>query len=248
LKYLLASIHDVTPAYTNEIKAIMQLYEQYEIKKYTLFIVPRWYGRWKIERDQNFQESIREKVYQGAEVVLHGFTHQEREGLKGAWFLRRLFAKGEAELFGLSYSQAREIIQAGLEVFRKVKLEPKGFVPPAWLSSHEVDLAIKDSGFMFTESLLWLKSLSKEYKTFSPLLSYSSRSVLISLITTYWSLLMEEIGRFRKVVRLAIHPQDMKSRLLKKLIPWQLEILLKDRVPITYSEYFRIKQREKKSG
>ena len=70
-------------------------------------------------------------------------------------------AQGCAEFQNINYEEARERLQKGKAIFKKIGLAPKGFVAPGWLLSPESERAVQDERFAYTTLLNGLRIFSK---------------------------------------------------------------------------------------
>ncbi|MDP8998547.1 MAG: DUF2334 domain-containing protein, partial [Myxococcota bacterium] len=76
------SIHDVTPAWAEEVEAAVELCHQVDARP-ALLVVPNFHGRSPILDDERFCERLRQLQGAGHEVYLHGFFHRSRENHDG---------------------------------------------------------------------------------------------------------------------------------------------------------------------
>ena len=116
------SLHDVSPAWTEEIELALSYCAEVGAKP-ALLVVPNFHGEWPIEAHPAFCARMRELQAQGHEVFLHGFFHRSRpKGGDGAdgrprglrWhFAQKVVSAGEAEFGDVSKAEAIERLDRG---------------------------------------------------------------------------------------------------------------------------------------
>lgn len=207
---LLVTIHDVTPALQERVKALWALCAERGIVP-GLYIVPDWHGGSPIEGDAAFVTWLCARARDGAEIFLHGERHDE-VGLPRTWRDEmRAFGRTnkEGEFLTLDYAAARQRIDRGIARLRALGLEPIGFVPPAWLAKRATHDAVRDAGLAVSESDRAIFVHARRATIASPVLRWSARGAFRS----YGSVLQERIRwrtqRHTPVMRIALHPADL---------------------------------------
>lgn len=72
------SIHDVSPAWTDEVEAALDLCASAGVRP-ALLVVPNFHGRAPLLDDARFCARLRGLQAAGHEIYLHGFFHRSRE-------------------------------------------------------------------------------------------------------------------------------------------------------------------------
>jgi uncharacterized protein len=207
---LLVSIHDVTPALAGNVLRLSELCADHGVTP-ALLIVPNWHGRWPLEDHPGFLAWIRERVGEGAEVVLHGERHDE-EGLsrtlRDNWRAWGKTAR-EGEFLTLDAAAAGERVQRGVCRLRTLGLEPTGFVPPAWLAGEATSRAAAAAGLSFIEDARSIHLLTERRRVESPVIRWSARTPIRA-----WGSVLVAAGRWRiqggsEWPRIALHPGDL---------------------------------------
>jgi uncharacterized protein len=207
---LLITIHDVTPVLAARVEALWRLCESRGVIP-GLLVVPDWHGEVAMESDPGFVAWLRARADRGAEIFLHGERHDEVGSPRTLRDEFRALGKTnkEGEFLTLGYDAARVRIDRGVARLRAMRLEPVGFVPPAWLAKAATHAAVRDSGLRVSEddSAVYLHAPSKPLA--SPVIRWSGRGTM----RAYGSVLFERMRwwtqRTAPVMRIALHPGDL---------------------------------------
>ncbi|WP_052696185.1 DUF2334 domain-containing protein [Palaeococcus ferrophilus] len=123
-------IHDVTPYYSRELEAVVEVLDKYNYSSRTvLFVIPRfdppYHGdRWDLRRNGDFVGYLHSLEKEGYRIELHGYEHTYHE-------------------FNCSYEVAMEKLKSATELMGKVGFENMSlFLPPAWALSNDSIRAI----------------------------------------------------------------------------------------------------------
>lgn len=215
------SIHDVSPAWAEEVEAAVELCHRVDAQP-ALLVVPNFHGHSPILDDERFCERLRQLQASGHEVYLHGFFHRSREPRDGtghvarmSWlFAQRVISAGEAEMHDVSPDEGRKRIDDGEHVLSAAGLRVDGFVAPAWSTPRWLlpDLAAR--GYRFTEDRLRVYDPAGKRTRASVVLNWASRSPTRMLATVAWCR-AAKCARAVVPARIAIHPADMRVPLLR---------------------------------
>src|SRR5580698_9053171 len=113
------SIHDVSPAWTEEVESAIALCASAGVRP-ALLVVPNFHGRAPLLDDAPFCARLRELQAAGHEIYLHGFFHRSGAeydaaagtGSRLAWlFAQRVASGGEAEMSDVSEGEGRRRIE-----------------------------------------------------------------------------------------------------------------------------------------
>src|SRR6478735_7158439 len=135
-RLLLASIHDVSPRFENEVAGLMDLLAPHVGNRLAMLVVPNHWGNAPIIPGSPFARRLRSWAEQGIEIFLHGFTHRDEAQHSGAAnrVRARFMTASEGEFLGLSGADAFARIAEGRALIEGVIGRPvDGFVAPAWL-------------------------------------------------------------------------------------------------------------------
>jgi len=208
---LIVAIHDVTPAHAAPVETLWGLCVSRGIVP-ALFVVPSWHGEFMLESDARFCGWLRRCASQGAEIFVHGERHDEVGAERGVWDALRAAGRTdrEGEFLTLTHIAARNRIARGLRRLRSVGLEPVGFVAPAWLASRGARAAIGDVGLHVSEDASHVHLLRRDERLKSPVIRWSARTLLRAHVSVAMAAAARSLLR-EPLVRIALHPQDMRS-------------------------------------
>jgi Uncharacterized protein conserved in bacteria (DUF2334) len=126
----LVCLHDATPAYACETRAMLRDLEPILGRRLSLGVVPNWQGAWPLAAHPDFCRLLRES---SAELLLHGYSHRRQRG----WGPTTWLAEGSDEMPGLDPDETRRALERGQAVFTDVFGAPaRGFLAPAWQRGH----------------------------------------------------------------------------------------------------------------
>jgi hypothetical protein len=122
----LVCIHDATPAYAPETRAMIRDLAPLLGRRLSFGVVPDWYGEWPLAAHPDYCGLVRESA---EELLLHGYFHRRQRG----WGATTFLAEGCDEMNGLDREETRRTLERGQRVFTEVFGEPaRGFLAPAW--------------------------------------------------------------------------------------------------------------------
>jgi peptidoglycan/xylan/chitin deacetylase (PgdA/CDA1 family) len=123
-------IHDATPAYARETRAMIHHLAPILGRRLSFAVVPDWYGEWPLTAHRDYCRLVQESA---EELLLHGYFHQRLRGRGPA----TLIAERADEMNGLDTEETRRTLERGQRVFIEVFGEPaRGFLAPAWQRGH----------------------------------------------------------------------------------------------------------------
>jgi len=215
------SIHDVSPVWSREVLAALDLCHACDIRP-ALLVVPDFHRKAPLEDDPSFCARLRDLQAAGHEIYLHGFFHQSGDHYRGAsgrgqlaWlFAQRVVSGGEAEMSDVSEQAGRTRIEQGERVLRDQGLAIDGFVAPAWSMPPWLLPLLGARGYRFAED---------HTRVYDPLLKRSRPSVVLNWATRSPGRLLSTVAYCRAAkyarallpARIAIHPGDMRFRLVR---------------------------------
>ena len=237
------SIHDVSPAWQDEVELALEAAHAHGVKP-ALLVVPDFHGRASLADHPDYCERLRELQSTGHEIYLHGYYHQARTWSRrraeasatsaassetGAvarakhLFAQKVVSGGEAEFSDVSHDEALRRLDEGERMLRDAGLAIQGFVAPAWSMPAWVHALLADRGYSFTEDHTRVYDPSKKRSRASVVLNYASRTPGRLLSSVAWCRIARPARRVLPA-RIAIHPADMKYALLRgeieSLLAW----------------------------
>lgn len=233
-KYIVVSVHDVTPHFRTELNVIFKELSKLDVKKKTILVTPLWAGKNDIIKDERFLRFLLAEEKNGAELVLHGYTHKanhewrKKEGFQWSAFNVAEFILAK-DILGL--------LKKGKSAFRQAfGYEPKGFVPPGWLQKPSVYKLLEQEGFDYVVTMKGLYSLRTKKRRYALPICFDNRTLLLSYIIGCSSSIIAPLSN-PSFIRLAIHPVDFKMNLLKP----QLDFIKKyKKKGYTFTTYGRV--------
>jgi len=209
----LLSLHDVSPAFENDVVASCDRLSDLGVSSFTLLVVPM-YGLKKsnsFERSPLFSEYLQSL---GLEISMHGYSHFTKSGSMDEF--RTMDSKRVAK-------RAKSGAAAIASSFGQ---KPYGFVPPLWQAPPRVGKAMKAAGMKYSVVENNIHSFSDErmHRTMEFLVSQGVKG------TSFANALLEiELGG---PVQVGIHPRDHIETQVFKLIED-----MKDRLNYTFVGY-----------
>jgi uncharacterized protein len=234
---LLVSIHDVTPAHAEAVHRLWEYCAALGIRP-ALFVVPNWHGRWPIEDYRFFVDWLRDCSGHGhgAEIFLHGERHDEHGSRRRLADELRAFGRtnGEAEFLTLGYDEARDRINRGVRRLERLRLDPVGFVAPAWLSSPACRTALSESGLGISEDDAGVVLHRRGTRLDSPVVRWSTRTPWRQSAGAVAARFARLVYARRTLVRIALHPSDVAHPKTWRSVRDTLDHCLASRQPWRY--------------
>ncbi len=133
---LLASVHDVGPAFEQEVDRLAGLLtDTLGCSKFAMLVVPDHWGAHRIRSGTPFANRLRAWSDSGIEIFVHGWYHKdtaEHHGIAG--LKARYMTAREGEFLGLSYRDAARRMEDGRALVEDIiGRKSSGFIAPAWL-------------------------------------------------------------------------------------------------------------------
>lgn len=233
-------LHDVAPAtwgwYTDFVAAVDAIGQV----PLTLLVVPNYHHQGCFSDDPVFCRSLEERQSRGDELVLHGCSHQD--DLPLSWFfprdffMRRIFTH-EGEFYLLTEQMARERLEYGLELFARMGWKTRGFVAPAWLMGYGARKALAGMPLDYTSDPGGLLLLPDFEKIKAPTLVWSAGSAWRRQASRIWNERRRRHNGETPLLRLGLHPVDMRHDSARNYWLETLRKLLESRTPMTKSTW-----------
>jgi hypothetical protein len=130
MRPFLVCIHDATPAFDRETRAMLRDLAPLVGRRLSIAVVPNWHGEWPLAAHPDYCRLVQDGA---EELLLHGYFHARRHG----WGPVSLLAEGCDELNGLDGDATRRLVERGRQDFMDVFGKPaRGFLAPAWQRGH----------------------------------------------------------------------------------------------------------------
>ncbi|MGA2449965.1 MAG: polysaccharide deacetylase family protein [Polyangiaceae bacterium] len=224
------SIHDVSPAWTDEVKDALDMCARVNIRP-GLLVVPDYHHRAALQESPAFCQGLRDLQAQGHDILLHGLFHEGQSVYEGSsvrgrvgWLLaQRWMTAGEAELHGLGVEEGRRRIAEGERVLREVGLTVSGYVAPGWSMPGWLVPLLAARGYRYCEDHLRIYDPARRRSRPSVVLNWATRSPGRVLSTIAWCRVARH-ARSLVPTRIAIHPADLRvlavRREVARLLDW----------------------------
>ena len=237
-RWLIASIHDVSPRFENEIERLVDHLRPHVESKVALLVVPNHWGDSPIVPRSRFASRVRSWSNEGMEIVLHGYFHRDDSTHRSAAdrLRSRMMTAGEGEFLGLSREAAAERIRTGRALLEDITGKPiSGFVAPAWLYSRGALEALASCDIPVAED---------HWRVWSPVTGASlARGPVITWASRTPARLASSLAAAKAlrrlplpVLRVGVHPPDVSRPELLRSIERTLAIASRSRQPARYSE------------
>jgi hypothetical protein len=206
----LVCIHDATPAYARETRAMLRDLAPLVGRRLSVGVVPDWHGEWPLARHLDYGRLVREA---SEELLLHGYFHRRARGRGPV----TLLTGGSDEMNGLNPEETRRLLERGQSVFSEVFGEPaRGFLAPGWQRGHVRGSNVAAPGL---EHVLGFFSLDSTTGRRAPLTTWSwhcGRWGWLGHVGHGIGSLLQGLGP--RVPTLAIHPRDLETSFWPKIL------------------------------
>jgi len=240
MKAVCLVLHDVAPSTWADYQPFVEAVDALGDVPMTWLVVPDFHRHDALDANPAFRRVLDARVARGDELALHGYYHDDQEPLPNNprdWFMRRVYTH-EGEFYRLSREAALARLHAGLEMFQRYDWPVQGFVAPAWLMSEGARQALRELPLSYTSDPQHLYRLPDFSAIAAPGLVWSARSAWRRGLSKILSDQREQRWREASVIRLGLHPVDMRHRFSRDYWLHTLQRLLTEgRVPLTKIEW-----------
>jgi hypothetical protein len=235
---LLTSVHDVSPRFESEVERLLDLLRMHAGNRIALLVVPNHWGDAPIVAGSPFAARLRSWAESGCEIFLHGFYHRDEVNHDGTAdrFRARFMTAGEGEFLGLSRADSLARMTEGRTLLEDVIGRPiDGFVAPAWLYGQGTLEALQDCSIPIAEDHLrvWSPRSGRQLAR-GPVITWASRTRLRLASSLLAAAALRRAPL--KVLRVGVHPPDVRHPALERSIHATLAIAAKSRRAASYSE------------
>lgn len=202
-----------------------------------MLVVPNHWNDSPIIPGSPFATRLRRWADEGIEMFLHGFFHRadvrptsSRDRLRA-----RYLTAGEGEFLGLDRDEAERRIADGRALVEDLTGRPiAGFIAPAWLYGPGALEALTSAGIGLAEDhwRVWSPSTGRTLVS-GPVITWASRSRPRLLSSLAAAAVVRRLPM--QVLRVGVHPPDVRSPALLRSIDATLSAALISRTPARYS-------------
>ncbi|PYB84963.1 DUF2334 domain-containing protein [Pseudomonas koreensis] len=240
MKAVCLVLHDVAPSTWADYQPFVEAVDALGDVPMTWLVVPDFHRHDALDANPAFRQVLDARVARGDELALHGYYHDDQEPMPNTprdWFMRRVYTH-EGEFYRLSREAALARLHAGLDMFQRYDWPVQGFVAPAWLMSDGTRQALRELPLSYTSDPQHLYRLPDFSAIAAPGLVWSARSAWRRGLSKILSDQREQRWREASVIRLGLHPVDMRHRFSRDYWLHTLQRLLAEgRVPLTKIEW-----------
>jgi predicted deacetylase len=240
---LLLVLHDVAPQTWADYQPFVEAVDALGEVPMTWLVVPDFHRHNDLDAYPGFRRLLTHRVARGDELALHGYFHCDEGPSPGNprdWFMRRIYTH-EGEFYSLSQAAALSRLRAGIEVFHRYRWPLQGFVAPAWLMSDGTRQALRQLPLKYTSDSQHLYRLPDFTAIDAPGLVWSARSAWRRGLSKVLSDQREQHWRHAPVIRLGVHPVDMRHGFSRNYWLQTLKRLLDEgRVPMTKAQWLSL--------
>ncbi|MHA1772380.1 MAG: DUF2334 domain-containing protein [Candidatus Thorarchaeota archaeon] len=210
----LLSVHEVTPAFEDDVVRTCDLLDELGFASYTL-LVPPFYG---LKRANTFEKNSTFAEYLlaiGKELALHGYSHLSKSGSIEEF--RRLPVDKIT-------TRMRSSVNMFTNAFHKA---PRGIIPPGWTAPQKLVQLSRDLGLQYcviNNRIIHLNR-GRSFETVEQIISHGSDKLVLGS-----SLVELEVGGS---VQIAVHPLDHRQNSMFDIL-----IDLRDRLEYKFMGYW----------
>ncbi|KJK17506.1 DUF2334 domain-containing protein [Pseudomonas sp. NPDC087612] len=237
---LLLVLHDVAPETWPDYQPFVEAIDALGNIPMTWLVVPDFHKRNALEQAPGFRLMLDRRLQRGDEMALHGYFHADDSPPPRSprdYFMRRIYT-WEGEFYSLDQPQARQRLEAGIDLFRRYDWPLAGFVAPAWLMSDGTRQALRQLPLRYTSDPQHIFQLPDFSPIAAPGLVWSARSRWRRGLSKVLCDVREARLRQAPVIRLGLHPVDMRHGFSRRYWLQTVQRLLRQgREPMTKSAW-----------
>lgn len=210
---MLLSVHDVGPRFLPQVERLVEhLRFHADSPALALLVVPDHWGAAPIRGDRDFARWLRRRRDEGAEILLHGWSHRDDSvhATAADRFRAARMTAGEGEFLGLDRAEALRRMREGRMLLEDIAGAPvDGFVAPAWLYGAGARSALGEAGFRIAEDhfRVWNPQDGRILAR-GPVITWASRSVPRMLSSILFAKAARAVLPVLPTIRIGVHPGD----------------------------------------
>lgn len=241
-KAMAVVLHDVAPQTWPLFEPFIAALDAIGNIPLTLLVVPDYHHGGALTGHHRFRAAIEARLARGDEVALHGYFHSDDRPLRldPRDLLRRRVYTREGEFAALDLEEASRRIERGLALFSDLGWPVAGFVAPAWLMNRAARTALDRFPFQYTSTPAGLVRLPQWRPLAAPTLVWSARSAWRRRVSRHWNERRLRLGADQRLIRLGLHPVDMRHGEVRAFWLQTVRALLPARRALTKGEWLRL--------
>ena len=245
---LLLVLHDVAPQTWADYQPFVDAVDALGNVPITWLVVPNFHKHNDLHDHPDFRQRLEERIKRGDELALLGYFHCDDGSPVNNprdWFMRRIYTH-EGEFYSLSQEAALARLHEGIAMFDRYNWPLQGFVAPAWLMSEGTRQALRQLPLSYTSAPQHLYRLPDFTTIDAPGLVWSARSAWRRGLSKLVSDERELRWRQAPVIRLGLHPVDMRHEFSRTYWLHTLKRLLEDgRIPMTKANWLALQSQDR---
>ena len=234
---LIASIHDISSATFEDARADAAMLDGLNVRPINLLVVPRHPGGAPLTEARDLAAWLVARQGAGDEILLHGYEHRlvhpPRSRL--AALRIRALSRNEGEFATLDHRDAADRLREGRAALEACGLRASGFAAPAYLLSAGARRAVAEAGFTHVPQLFSVWFPATRSMRFTPALFFDPHSATTRRLTMFQSTLSQHLFARHPLLRIVIHPPDLKDPRTEASLRAALARALQTRSPTTYT-------------
>lgn len=228
-------LHDVAPSTWPLYRDFVHRIDALGTVPLTLLVVPDFHHHDHLAQHPDFVAVMDRRLARGDELVMHGYYHAD-DGpplrTPAEFFMRRIYTH-EGELYRLPEAEVRARLARGMALFQRFGWPLHGFVAPAWLLGPEAKRVLQEYPFRYTSDPAALLRLPSFEPVVAPSLVWSARSPWRRFVSRRWNQRRLRRHADARLLRLGLHPVDMRYPSAQQFWLDTLQSLLPVRRPVT---------------
>jgi uncharacterized protein len=237
---LVVSLHDVAPSTQQITSKIISDLGRHGVRICSLLAVPDYHHEGLFAKRPEFVTWLRGLEADGHEIVIHGYFHerppQAKETLRNK-LVTRFYTRYEGEFYDLSYEEALRRVTTARDEFVAHGLNPRGFIPPAWLLGDQAERAVCDAQLEYTTRLWSVCDLRSGNIFPARTLVYSGRNSWRRALSRSWNAALFRFLKTKSLLRISIHPPDYSQPAIWKQILGFIDAAKNVRTATTYQHW-----------
>jgi predicted deacetylase len=236
---LVVALHDVAPPFESQIKMQVEALKNARIDVTALMVVPNWHNEHQIVQESSLVEVVGALQADGCEIVLHGYTHQSRAGLRGAPFRvarAKLFAPADAEFMSLDHFSSIRTVRKGLSDLDSIGVSAEAFCAPGWLINDEAQTSLAEAGIKLLVGMMSVQDPLTSGVLWVPSFGYMGAGSLHEGGIRAMGLLTSQLRPRARAVQIYLHPDRSGGRAWMPTVDRAAQMVREGWKPTTYRD------------
>jgi len=237
-RWLIVSIHDVAPAFGDEVQQLLGSLDAIGARPRVLKVVPHSPSGPLLHEAPALVRLLQEETRAGSEMVLHGYTHRASGPFQGSWLTRargRLFAGSAAEFLTVDSREAAARLEAGRAALRALGIDVQGFCAPGWMAPPWIYASLRRLGFRYYVGMNTVLDVQRGRARWLPWAGYMGAPPWHERLIWLGSAVQMAVAPRFPAIKVFLHPQQARSSGDCQRVLRLLARLVRERRPTTYA-------------